>query len=136
MEVFNLIISVKRTYCGNLSEMKRVGNNTVKLPDGVIWDDIPIKVPASMTISDKVEDKIIVYTASLSFSTCISSFDRKKYVYLVKASDGVLYLLGSYERPFSVMTMLKNFPDDPKSNQLNSVTVLYKTGCPIPFVIK
>lgn len=136
MKVTNIIVALYRTYYTNLNGMKHLNENQVKLPEGLTFDSIPIKSPASLIINMKDDDKNIIYTATLKFFTCVEFLSTKKYAYLAKIKDGRIYLIGSSDRPFTTTTYQNNFPDDPKSNQLTEVTVTYQSENSIPFVVK
>lgn len=112
--------------------MTRVNVNTVRIPT-IAWESIPIKVPASMVITDKEDDKNIIYTAQLKFLTC-SELNRGKYAWLVTLSDGSAYLLGSDDRPFAEMTVNQSMPENIKDNQLIDVTITYSSAYNISYV--
>ncbi len=135
MKSIKIILAIERALCTNLCNVKNAGVNSVRIPEEIDWEDIPIKVPASMTIADKDEDKNTIYVVTVKFSTCEDIEDRKHYAYRVRLSDGRFRLIGGCSRPYTMLTVQENMPDSIKDNQLNDVTITYTSSANIPYIV-
>ncbi|MBP3510574.1 MAG: hypothetical protein J6K19_00840 [Prevotella sp.] len=135
MKSINLVTAVDCTYYRNLDGMHYVGKTGVILPAGIVWTQLPIKTPCSLVISDKNEDNNTLYTAKLVFKTCHDIVDRSHYVYRCRLADGRYRLLGSNERPFTILSVTENMPERIADSQLNEVTVSYSINRLIPVIL-
>lgn len=132
MKSIKLVTSVERTLCSNLTGMLRRSSRTVMVPDNVEWKKISVRAHPSLSISEKVESKVPILTATLKFFTCQDFADRKKYAFRVKLVDGSYILIGSGSRPYPIMTVQENMPEKPSDNQWKEVTVTWSTSSQIP----
>ncbi|MDO4309962.1 MAG: hypothetical protein Q4C43_04460 [Prevotella sp.] len=135
MKSINLVTAVERTYYRNLEGMRYFGLTGVMLPVGIVWSPLTVKTPCSLVISDKNEDNNTLYTAKLVFKTCSALVDRKHYVYRCRLMDGRCRLLGTNERPFTVMSVTENMPERITDSHLNEVTISYTINRFIPFIL-
>ena len=129
------IIAVYRVPANSVSGLKRVDANSVQVPVSIPFQRIAIRIPARLTISDKVEDGVRLYTAQLVFRTCEDIDDRERMVYSCKAADGKFFLIGTGERPFPVTTVNEPHPDNMTDSQMNEVTVSYTSAAKIPYIL-
>ena len=136
MKKIQIITAVDRIPVTSLVGMSRVSKTGVKLPYGINWQPIAIKPHAQLSISDKVEDKNTVWTAKLVFKTCEEFGDRGRWAYRCKLLDGRYRLIGDYERPYPVTSVLENMPENVTENQLNEVTVNWQSARFIPHIIE
>lgn len=136
MKKIQIITAVDRIPVTSLVGMSRVLKTGVKLPSGINWQPIAIKPHAQLSISDKVEDKNTVWTVKLVFKTCEEFSDRGRWAYRCKLLDGRYRLIGDYERPYPVTSVLENMPENVTENQLNEVTVNWQSACFIPHIIE
>lgn len=136
MKKIQIITAVDRIPVTSLVGMSRVLKTGVKLPSGINWQPIAIKPHAQLSISDKVEDKNTVWTAKLVFKTCEEFGDRGRWAYRCKLLDGRYRLIGDYERPYPVTSVLENMPENVTENQLNEVTVNWQSARFIPHIIE
>lgn len=136
MKKIQIITAVDRIPVTSLVGMSRVLKTGVKLPSGINWQPLAIKPHAQLSISDKVEDKNTVWTAKLVFKTCEEFGDRGRWAYRCKLLDGRYRLIGDYERPYPVTSVLENMPENVTENQLNEVTVNWQSARFIPHIIE
>lgn len=129
------IIAVDRLRAGDIVGLRQASATSVHVSTATAWENIPIKVPARLTISDKIEDGVRLYTAQLVFRTCADPGDRGRQVYRCKTADGHYYLIGTNERPYPISTVTMNHPDNMTDSQLNEVTVTYTSASEIPFML-
>ncbi len=129
------VIAIDRVSVSSLTGFIRVGTNSVKVANDVHWQSLVIKVPARLTISDKVEDGVRLHTAQLVFRTCEDYDDGGRWVYRCHTADGRKYLIGSDARPYPVGTVTKNHPDNMTDSQLDEVTVTWTSSQRIPIII-
>ncbi|MBR3496992.1 MAG: hypothetical protein IKH37_09760 [Prevotella sp.] len=134
MKQIKLVTSVERTPVGNLAGMVRVSKTEVEIPLGVVWTPLVIKPHAQLSVSDKLEDKAVVWTAKLVFKTCGEFGDRGRWAYRVGLSNGQYRLIGTDERPYPVASVLENMPENVAENQLSEVTVTWQSPHFIPSI--
>ena len=128
------IIAIDRVSAGAIVGLRRLSVSSVQVSSITPWESIPIKVPARLTISDKIEDGVRVYTAQLIFRTCKELEDRGRKVYRCKAANGRYYLIGTNDRPYPISTVTQNHPDNMTDSQLDEVTVNYTSAAKIPYI--
>lgn len=133
MSCANVIIRVDRCLLSEMPAIRRVSARTVELLSACSWTSVPIKVPAELNISDKLESGQRVYSAKLSF-TSVEEFPRERMGYKATAADGKQYLIGTNERPYPVTSMVEPHPDKITDNQLFEVSVNYTSDFPIPYI--
>lgn len=127
-----IVTKVERTLCHGLSGVTRTGSGTVSVPEGVVWEEINTRKHPSLQISDKIDDKARLYTATLKFYTCDDMKDRERYAYRVTLIDGNCLLIGNYERPYPITTAVDSMPEKPTDNQWLEVTVTWTSPWQIP----
>lgn len=132
MDKVKIITKVERTLCNNLKGMLRSGYKTVRLPEDIQWEDVVCREHASLTTTEKVDDKVPIFTSTLKFYTCQDIQDHKNYAYRLKLVDGCHLLLGAYERSFPVMTIQESLPEKPSDNSWMEVTVTWSSIWPVP----
>lgn len=135
MKSIKNIVRIERTYYRNLSALIRLSNDTVKISSAVVWDNIKCKLPADLVISDKTEDKNIIYTAKLTILTCVELDRNKHYAYRLKTADGMLILLGNADRPFVTTSKTENHPANMSDNQLGEYVITYVSHRKLPLII-
>lgn len=134
MNTVKIVLKVERTLCSNLAAMQRTAIAKVKIPDGVQWEEITVRQHPSLAVSEKVDDKVPLWTASLKFFTCQDINDRKYYAYRVTLVGGPQILIGSAGRPFPVLTVVESMPEKPSDNSWNEVTVTWTTPQTVPYI--
>lgn len=133
MSCVTVIIKVDRCFASEMPAIRRVSSRTVELLSACSWTSVPIKVPAGLDISDKLEAGQRVYSAKLSFSS-MEEFPRERVIYKATTADGKQYLIGTHERPYPVTSMVEPHPDKITDNQLFEVSVTYNSAFPIPYI--
>lgn len=129
------IIAIDRVSVSGLATVSRCSASSVKLANGTSWEEIPIQVPARLTMSDKIEDGVRQYTAQLVFKTCGDVGKRDRMVYRAKSADGYYFLIGTNDRPYPITTVNEPHPDNMNDSQLPEVTVTYTCSSMIPTII-
>ena len=130
-----LIVGVDLTSCQNLNGMLRLNQNFVSLPKDIVWKKKCIKIPAQLTVSEKYDDKVKIYTLSLKLLTADDFPSSGRYAFRIHLSDGNCCLIGTNERPYPVITKQENMPDSIKDNQLDEITITYSSTCPMPYIM-
>lgn len=128
------IIAVDCLQSGSLTGLRKLSESCVSVSPTNSWTSIPIKVPARLTVSDKKENGVRLYTAVLVFRSCEEPGDRDRKVYRCKTADGRYYLIGSNERPYPVCSVTDPHPDNMVDSQLYEITVSYTSACKIPYI--
>lgn len=128
------IIAIDSLRAGEIIGLRQINATSVQASSLTPWEALPIKIPARLTISDKIEDGVRLHTAQLVFHTCAEPDDRDRLVYRCKTADGRYYLIGTNDRPYPVSTMTMNHPDNMADSQLNEVSVIYTSASEIPFI--
>lgn len=129
------VIAIDRVPATSLLGYQRTGVNSVNLDANTPWQSLSVKVPARLTISDKIDDGVRLHTAQLVFRSCEDITDLGRWAYRCKTADGKYYLIGTDERPYPVGTCTTNHPDNMTDNQLCEVTVTYTSAEQIPYII-
>ena len=132
MKQIKIVTKVERTPVTNLQGMTRISKTGVRLPSGISWQPIHIKPHAQLSVSDKKEDGVTVWTAKLVFKTCEEFGDRGRWAYRCLLHNGQYRLIGSDERPYPVASVLESMPENVTDNQLNEVTVNWQSTHFIP----
>lgn len=132
MKNMNIVLKVERTSCKRLSGMFRTSPGKVIIPEGAGWQNIKIRPLASLQVSEKVEDKVHLYTATLKFYTCQRMEDRGNDAYRLTMMGCSHRLIGTSERPYPVMTIAESAPEKVTDNQWNEVTVTWTSQWQIP----
>ena len=134
MQCLKIVISVERTKCKNLSGVKFISPTKVKVPSDVNWQAITVRAHPSLTIADKIDDKVRMFTSTLKFSTADDMTNRDKFAYRVKLTDGTYRLIGTYERPYPITLAQENMPEKETDNQMTDVTVTYTNARNLPII--
>lgn len=135
MNNVNNIISIDCIHVGLLLGFRRISVSSVEISESLRWRSIDIKIPARLTVSDKIEDGVRLHTAQLVFRTCEDIHDFGRWVYRCHTADGQSILIGSPERPYPVSNVTRNHPDNMTDSQLNEVSVSWVTPHEIPYII-
>lgn len=131
MNRIHLVISVERTPCSSLDGMFGLGTEHMVIPEAVQWEPIDVRPHPVLTISDKIEEKVRMWTTTLKFFTCHDLGDTStRYVYRLKFAGGNYALIGSSSRPFPVLTVQRTAPEKPSDNQWNEASVSWTTAFP------
>lgn len=128
------IIAIDRIQAGAIIGLRKISKSSVTVSSSTPWESVPIKVPARLTISDKIENGVRLYTAQLVFRTCEEPGDMERMVYRCKAADGKYYLIGTNDRPYPVSNQTDNHPDNMTDSQLYEVSVSYSSNGKIPYM--
>ena len=128
------VIGIDRLQSGSIVGLRKLSSTSVAISSSNSWKNIPIKVPARLTISDKVDDGVRLHTAQLVFRTCDEPQEIERMVYRCKTADGKYFLIGNNDRPYPVTTVNDNHPDNMKDSQLYEVTVNYTSAEKIPYI--
>ena len=134
MQCLKIVISVERTKCKNLSGVKFISPTKVKVPFDVSWQTIAVRAHPSLTIVDKIDDKVRMFTSTLKFSTADDMTERDKFAYRVKLTDGTTRLIGTFERPYPVTLAQETMPEKETDNQMTDVTVTYTNARNLPII--
>lgn len=133
MSKINVIIRIERCKVSEMAGLRRSSARSVVLQSACPWTPVCIKVPAELTVSEKVEAGQRIWTARLNFLTP-EEFERERMVYKATAADGKEYIIGTNERPYPVTSMTEPHPDKVTDNQLFEVSVSYSSACQIPYI--
>ena len=129
------VIAIDRISVLDVIGFKRISSSTVEISSQTPWIKIPIKVPAKLTVSEKIEDRVRMYTAQLVYRTCEETQYRNRIVYRCRTADGRYWLIGSDARPYPITTVNKVRPDNMTDSQLDEVTVNFTSSYKIPYII-
>lgn len=127
MKNVRVVCGIDRSYYKNIGRLRRLNEKQVSTINAVDWVPVSIKVPASLTVSDKDEGKNTIYTYTLKFLTCEDMKERRHLAFRVALTDGSYILLGTGDRPFCKVTVTDNMPSAVTENQQREVTVTYVT---------
>lgn len=132
MNTLKIVRKVERTLCSNLNNMQRTGFDSVRIPGGIQWEGIAVRQHATLSISEKVDDKVLMTTATLKFYTCQKLGARKNYAYRLTLVGGMQLLIGTEKRPFPILTTAESMPEKPTDDSWTEATITYTTPLQIP----
>ena len=132
MNTLKIIRKVERASCSDLNGMQRTSFDTVKLPDGIQWEEIAVRPYPTLSIAEKVDDKVLMRTATIKFYTCQELGLRKNYAYRLTLIGGRQLLIGSNKRPFPILTTAESMPEKPTDNSWTEATLTITPPSPIP----
>lgn len=121
------VIEVARVPVKMLAQIELVGHDSVRLPENLDIEYLSMKLPASVTIVDKIEDHVRIFEHTLKFRTCQSLESNHRYAYVIKLIEGERFLLGTKERPYPVTTVQDSYPENVTENQLLEISVSLRT---------
>ena len=132
MRQIRIVTAVERTPVTSLQGMNRTSKTEVSIPSGITWQPLEIRPHAQLTVTDKLEDRVHMWTAKLVFRICGDLAERDRYAYRCRLNDGSFRLIGSHERPYPVATVSEVMPEKVADAQLNEVTVTWQSSRFIP----
>lgn len=93
------------------------------------------KKPASMTITDKIENGQRIFQTKLVFKTCKSDLQGARgLAFLAETIDGDKYLIGNNDRPYPVITASENHPNNYADSQLTEYVVTWNSTLKPPII--
>lgn len=125
------VIAISRCPCSAIMGASRVNDAVSGIPSNVL-SEIEIRTPAKLSINNKVEGGVTVYSHQLVFRTCENIECRGHWAYVLRLADGKQLLMGSYERPYPVTVSSRTLPDNLSDSQLWEVTVSLTTRLDLP----
>lgn len=128
------VIAVDRISCASFSAFSRAGNLVQFSLVGNEWENIPIKVPAKLSIINKVDAGVRVYEATLVYKSCVKPEGEGHFAYRLTLANGKKLLLGGPARPYPVSTFSESFPDNLSDSQLIEVTVTLSDRADLPVI--
>lgn len=131
------VIAIDRVPVSSLLGYKRIGINSAKCDVATPWQPLLIKVPARLTISDKIEGGVRIYTAQAVFKLLCDDDPATwaRQAFRCRTADGQSILIGTVERPYPIVNTNNPRPDNMTDSQLIEVTVNYTSDKPIPFIL-
>lgn len=135
MNIIRHIIAVDRVSACNIVDLRSVAVDRVTLSEATRWENLKIKVPARLTLSNKIDNGVRIYSAKLTFRTCEEFENLDRYVYRCKTTNGKFILIGSDERPYPITTTSEDHPENFSDSQLNEVSVSYNSKDRFPYII-
>lgn len=133
--ILNNIISISSVPSQLITGFRRTSETDAVISKDVTFTPVEhIKRPAQLVISDKMENGNRIYTAKLTFQTCVEWMPNPdRLAFLCRSIDGVYYLIGTDERPYPIVTQQRVHPKDSSESQLTEVSVAYSSPqiCPI-----
>lgn len=101
------------------------------------WTEIGHIGPASLTITDEVDNGIRTFTSTLTFTTADTpTLLPPRTIYRVRCADGTAYLIGTHARPLPFITVEMVHAAAPSEKTACSVKVTWKGPLPALRVIE
>lgn len=123
--------------CSKIVGFIRASEVEGRLPENIPWKEIEgIKRPASMTISDKLDNGTRTFNTKLTFyiwDDWMKGASRLSFLCLTVEGDK--YLIGTGQRPYPVITQQQVHPDKGTDNQLSEVVVEWNNWFMTPKII-
>lgn len=107
-----------------LGSVRRISRHEVTDVPETVWTRLQIKVPADLTLSSKVEDKVTLHTSKLVFREC-GDTDGSFHIpaYKVVLADGTALLMGGKKRPYPIRTYEQDYSSNDSDSQSREVTI-------------
>lgn len=135
MRHLNFISDIQRIPVEKLPFIVMLVDKNFSLSDDLDWEEVTFKRPAKLEITEKVDDKVRIYTHKLTYSTCEEDIDTDTiYAYLVTDIDGRKRLLGIPSRPYPIVTVSEVHPDSYGTSTLNEVAVSWTATRKAPLI--
>lgn len=129
------VVAVSFTDARNIGDVYRIENDGTIHVSSSNWTDIDMEVPGELEITSKIEDKVVIYTAKLTFREKCRHDYPPMTAFRVRLADGSGMLIGSSQRPYPVVTETQNISSGNSNSQLRELTVTYSNREGIPRVI-
>lgn len=127
MQHIRNIVRIAATEASNLSAILYPAPGICHIPANVEFTPIGCKSPSSLEITDKVESKVRIFTAKLSFKSADDLADGgKPLAYMVTTAMGERYLIGGYQRPYPVITRSEVMPSSLTDTSLIAYSVSWQ----------
>ena len=126
------VVEITRIPVNSILSVKRCNNKLAVISTDSFYPKLNIKVPADLTLSDKVTDNVRLFTAKLTFLFCGDSYNKERSAYILKLANGKEILIGSNERPFPTVETNQNLSSSDSNSELIEVTVNYTSTSEIP----
>jgi hypothetical protein len=128
MNRINYINKVEVTLGKNLQSVAYFKNKvSINAGEAVPFREIPISGLATLSVEENIENKTVLYTATLSFT---ADTDEPgivpKMAYRLTTSDGRRLLMGDCGRPYVITTQTKEYPDSVSSPVKTTVKATWK----------
>ena len=124
--------NIKRVFYSNSADAPHsISSDTVRVVLSALTE-IPVQPFPKLEISEKKEGGQRVYTVKLTLKTTddtLSSLDRKVF-YALDIND-MVWILGSKNRPYPIVTKSVSLPESAQDNQLNTFQIDYSSTLPI-----
>lgn len=133
----NNIIKVSRIDTILVSDFFRIQRMKAMIGNEEAFQPIKcMKTPASLSVTDKIEDGQHIYTAKLVMQVSggmLPNVDRQTWI--AETVDGVRYLIGTDSRPYPVTLQQETHPGNYSDSQLTEVTVTYSSPWMLPILV-
>ena len=124
--------NIKRVFYSNSADAPHsISSDTVRVVLSALTE-IPVQPFPKLEISEKMEGGQRIYTVKLTLKTTddtLSSLDRKVF-YALDIND-MVWILGSKNRPYPIVTKSVSLPESAQDNQLNTFQIDYSSILPI-----
>lgn len=121
-------------YCEvrELAAMTVVKKQFVLVPPAANFTRLPMVGLASVEVSDKIENKQRVFVSKLAvFLPERFEVSNKKLCFRLRTVSGEYFMLGSGDRPYSIITSTDTIPDTPSSRCGSAMVVTYTGILPL-----
>lgn len=124
--------NIKRVFYSNSADAPHsISSDTVRVVLSALTE-IPVQPFPKLEISEKKEGGQRIYTVKLTLKTTddtLPSLDRKVF-YALDIND-MVWILGSKNRPYPIVTKSVSLPESAQDNQLNTFQIDYSSTLPI-----
>lgn len=124
--VLHNITGISYIECRYLKDLTLVPGTGVRFNYWRNFQSLPLVGLATGEVSSKVEDKVTVYTTTVT-ARLAEHFDvaHRHLSYLLTTVDGSHYLVGCNERPFPISTTVDSLPGKMNDPSICTLTVEY-----------
>lgn len=124
--------NIKRVFYSNSADAPhQISSDTVRVVLSALTE-ITVQPFPKLEISEKKEGGQRIYTVKLTLKTTddtLTALDRKVF-YALDIND-MVWILGSKNRPYPIVTKSVSLPESAQDNQLNTFQIDYSSTLPI-----
>ena len=116
--------------------MKMLSLHSCSVPSSVEFAEINTVGLVDVKMDDSIENKEKVYTSVVSFQTPNKTpAGVSRLAFRLTTIDGNRFLLGTSERPYPIIKESNPFPGKVGDSTLKSVTITWKSPCPLLYIV-
>ncbi|MCH3994133.1 MAG: hypothetical protein LKE54_03610 [Prevotella sp.] len=130
------IVKIEETKAQNLIDVEILGEHLCHFKTIVNFTEINKFGLAEVTEEDSRENNQRIWTTTIKYNTKNKkSSSERRMAYRLTTIDGTQFLVGTYDRPYTITKNSNPFPGKPTETTLRSVTITWKAPIGLMYII-